>query len=69
MNRRLLFPEIFPIRRSSKFGPVPLGSQRGNLLGPAVACVCAALLLAAASAFRSSPPRPSPSIQAAAKAP
>ena len=49
MNRRLLFPEIFPIRRSSKFGPVPLGSPRGNLLGPAVACVCAALLLAAAS--------------------
>jgi hypothetical protein len=49
MNRRFLSSEIFPIRRSSKFGSTPFGHQRRNLLGAAASCTCAALLMAAAS--------------------
>jgi len=49
MNPRLPGPEIFPIRRSSRFGSAPFGRLRTSFLGVAHACACAALLLAAAS--------------------
>ena len=49
MNRRLSAPEIFPIRRSSSFGPAPFGRLRTRLLAIAPAFACAAFLMAAGS--------------------
>src|ERR1039458_9375694 len=49
MNRCLPTPEIFPIRRPSRFGTTPFGQPRRSLLGTAASCACAALLMAAAS--------------------
>ena len=49
MNRFLPDPEIFPIRRSSKFGSTPFGQPSRNLRDAAAACAFVALLMAAAS--------------------
>jgi hypothetical protein len=49
MNRRLSAAEIFPIRRSSRFGPAPFGRLRTLLLAIAPVCAWAAFLMAAAS--------------------
>ncbi len=49
MNRRLPVPEIFPIRRSSKFGSTPIGPLRTRLLAILPACACAAFLIVAVS--------------------
>ncbi len=49
MNPRLRGPEIFPIRRSSKFGSSPLGDSRRSWLGIAPACAFASLLTLALS--------------------
>jgi hypothetical protein len=49
MNSRLLASEISPVRRSSRFGPNPLGRLHTSRLGTAAGCAFATLFMAAGS--------------------
>jgi len=49
MNSRLPVPEVYPIRRSSRFDSNPLGRLHTGWLAPVAGCAFAALLAAAGS--------------------